>query len=114
MTSHQNVLEYPFPALQQPVFLFVLLVGLGIPEYSLPPLMSDEYKGSDIGAHQAITTDGMEGFHELSQLSNNRLSPRLTRIWANHWSFKLPVLHVLAVFKPTTWGFFLGANAGLA
>ncbi len=104
------------------VFLFVLLVGLGIHQYSLPMLSFDEDEGSGtlLGVPQAIRSDDWASGIPLmlSQLSHKPPFPVINKnigYGANQLAlFKLPVWHVLAVFKPTTWGFFLGANAGLA
>ncbi len=104
------------------VALFLLLVGLGVHQYSLPLLSFDEDKGSGtlLGIPQAIRSDdyASEIPLMLSQVSHKPPFPVINKnigYGANQLApFKLPVLHVLAVFKPTTWGFFLGANAGLA
>jgi hypothetical protein len=126
MTPHQSVLisfSRPHRILALAlVSLFLLLVGLGIHQYSLPLLRCDIDKGSGtlLGVPQAIRSDdwAAEIPLMLSQVSHKPPFPVINKnigYGANQLApFKLPVRHVLAVFKPTTWGFFLGANAGLA
>ena len=104
--------------------LFIVLVGLHIHQYSLPEwrlvLEDDGNGGTLLGAPQPIRQDdwGAEIPLMLSQVShkppfpvvNTNIGTGLNQLAP----LKLPVLHVLALFKPTTWGFFLGADVGLA
>jgi len=106
------------------VSLFLLLVGLGIHQYSLPIwetlIEEDINDGLLLGAPQGIRSDdwAVEIPLMLSQLSHKPPFPVINSnigIGANQLApFKLPVWHILALFKPTTWGFFLGADTGLA
>ena len=73
-----------------------------------------------LGAPQSIRSDdwAVEVPLMLAQVSHKPPFPVInTNIGygANQLApFKIPVWHVLTIFKPTTWGFFLGANTGLA
>jgi hypothetical protein len=106
------------------VSLFVLLVGLGIHQYSLPAwstLLEDDSGGGILfGVPQAIRLDDWSAEIPLmlSQLSHKPPFPVInTKIGygTNQLApLKIPVRHILTFFKPTTWGFFLGADAGLA
>jgi len=104
--------------------LFILLVGLHIHQYSLPCwghyIHEEEHAGVLLGTPQEIRSDdwAVEIPLMLSQLSHKPPFPVINSnigIGANQLApLKLPVWHVLAIFKPTTWGFFLGADTGLA
>jgi hypothetical protein len=126
MTRHQSVLisfSRPHRILALAlVSLFLLLVGLGIHQYSLPLLGCGEDKNSGLllGVPQTIRSDdwAVQIPLMLSQLSHKPPFPVINKnigYGVNQLApFKLPVRHVLALFKPTTWGFFLGADTGLA
>ncbi len=103
--------------------LFLLLIGLRIHQYSLPiwgSTVQDKSFGLLLGVPQMVRSDDwcVEIPLMLSQLSHKPPFPVVnTNIGygANLLApFKVPVWHILALFKPTTWGFFLGANTGLA
>jgi hypothetical protein len=105
--------------------LFFVLVGLGIHQYSLPLwsytcLEKYQSNGVLIGIPQPIRSDdwAVEIPLMLSQVSHKPPFPVVnTNIGygANLLApFKVPIWHILTIFKPTTWGFFFGMDAGLA
>ena len=106
------------------VSIFLLLVGLGIHQYSLPLwsvcLENDTDGGILFGVAQPIRSDdwAVEIPLMLSQVSHKPPFPVInTNIGCGTNQLapsKLPVWHILTIFKPTTWGFFLGADTGLA
>jgi hypothetical protein len=103
---------------------FLLLVSLSIHQYSLPVwrafIQEDKSYGLLLGVPRGVRSDdwAIEIPLMLSQLSHKPPFPVVNKsigYGANQLApFKVPVWHILTLFKPTTWGFFLGADKGLA
>ena len=103
---------------------FILLVALHIHQYSLHMWTNytQEYKPGGVlfGTPQDIRSDdwAAEIPLMLSQISHKPPFPVINGnigYGVNQLApFKAPVWHILTLFKPTTWGFFLGADTGVA
>lgn len=106
------------------IVLGFVLVGLNLHQYSFPfwTHTIGEYGNGGIllGVPQAIRSDdwAVEIPLMLAQVSHQPPFPITNTnigLGVNQLShFKLPVWHILALFKPTTWGFFLGVDIGLS